>query len=312
MENLPFSQSDRRPIIRHDARLKRGSNILIAHTDAGRVEAAEAIRGTRHVCPNCLSEVILKRGRIVIAHFAHKPPVECDWARGETLAHMEAKRIIAESFVSRGLRAEIEWPVPTLPSHRRADVMVWNDRGDSVAVELQHTAIDLDEIEARAFSYAGAGIAQIWIPFLSDQIWDEADAVKKPDGRSEYFVRRYPARPFERWIHGFNFGLVPYFDPTSKVLWFGSMEGHWISGDGSTWYDQWGQEQYSAGYNRWSKRWRELTLVGPYQPKEIRILPKRRTAKSLGHYHWPGGWYIEPYVPRERRPETPTVGSGPT
>lgn len=251
-----------------------------------------------------MNEVVLKKGRIVVPHFAHKPPMDCEWARGETLAHMEAKRLIAESFTARGIRAEIEWVVPALPSYRRADVMVWSMKGSQVAIELQHTSIDLDEIEARAFAYAGAAIAQMWIPFLFPQIWEEAERCEMEDSRFGYFIQRYPARPFEKWIHGFNFGCVPFYDPAAKTLWVGSFEDHQLTGGGNSWYDQCGQEQYSPVYSRVSRRWKELTLGGPIRLADLRIKPVARTAKTLGNYHWPSGRHVAIFAAR-----TPTLAS---
>ena len=175
--------------------------MLIAQDDNGRIDASAAGRGSKYICPNCLSEVVLKRGRIVIPHFAHKAPVTCEWGSGETQAHLEAKRLFAEAFAARGLRVEIEHVVPSLPSYRRADIMVWTKRGRRVAVELQHTPIGLDEIEERAFAYARAEITQVWIPFLSHKVWAQAERITEPTKRTEYVVERYPARPFERWIH---------------------------------------------------------------------------------------------------------------
>ncbi|MCI0365536.1 MAG: hypothetical protein L0219_16865 [Phycisphaerales bacterium] len=138
--------------------------MLVASLNGERVEAESAERGLAFVCPNCKRPVILKRGPIVIAHFAHKPPTDCSWARGETKAHLDAKKLFRDTLAVRGLRAEVECVVPSLPDDRRADVMVWSPKGARLAIELQHTSLNLEDIERRAFSYAHAGIAQLWIP----------------------------------------------------------------------------------------------------------------------------------------------------
>jgi hypothetical protein len=149
--------------------------MLVAEHQGARIEAAEAQRGLNYVCPKCRGIVIPKQGRKVIWHFAHKPPTDCIWATGETLAHLEAKKLVRDALVTRGLRAEMEYIVATLPGDRRADVMVWSPEEVPLAIELQHTSIGLDEIEKRAFSYAGAGIAQIWIPFLRTSALRDAE-----------------------------------------------------------------------------------------------------------------------------------------
>jgi Competence protein CoiA-like family len=110
--------------------------------------------------------VILKQGRKVIWHFAHKPPTDCTWARGETLAHLGAKKLVRDALVARGLRAELEYTVAALPGDRRADVMVWSPAGEMVAVELQHTSIALSEIDARAFCYSAQVSGKFGYPSL--------------------------------------------------------------------------------------------------------------------------------------------------
>jgi len=279
--------------------------MLVALHDGQRTEATSAQRNDGYTCPNCKGPVVLKRGRIVIAHFAHKPPVSCDWAAGETLAHLEAKHLFAALFRGRGRRVEIEYTIPAVPSFRRADVVVWSRRDHPVVVELQHTNIGIEEIEMRAFAYAKAGFVQTWIPFLRPDIWDSAQQLEDDDrGRSQYLIKRYAARPFERWIHGFNCGHIMYYDPRLKALWSGSFEGHLISGGGDTWYDSDGNENYSAPYARWSRRWRELALTGPFELADIFFKPKPRTAYSVGPHRWPAGGYVETHVRVKRAATT--------
>ncbi len=135
--------------------------MLVANLNRERIDAFIAERGPEYRCPECEGVVILKKGRKVIDHFAHKPPTDCSWASGETRAHLEAKLLVAKALAGRGLRAEVEFVVNTLPGDRRADVIAWSPNGRQIAFELQHTPIDLNEIESRASSYARAGIVQI-------------------------------------------------------------------------------------------------------------------------------------------------------
>lgn len=259
--------------------------MLVASLDGTRVDAAKALKGPEYRCPNCRGIVILKQGRKVIEHFAHKPPTDCSWAAGETRAHLECKALVYASVISRGLAAEIEYIVNTSPGDRRADVMVWSPDGLKVAFELQHTSIDLNSIEARASSYARAEIAQIWIPFLPSSVWKDG----KPRNGG-WFVERYSPRPFERWVHGFNgkHGMWMY-DPTKKEFWLGRMEGHQIYVEESSWYSEGGEENYSGGFHRWSKRYKELTLQGPYKADDLRITINQRQAFKTKDYRWPAG-----------------------
>lgn len=262
--------------------------MLIASLNDERVEAESAERGLAFVCPSCKRPVILKRGRIVIAHFAHKPPTDCSWAKGETKAHLEAKKLFRDTLAGRGLRAEVEFVVPALPNDRRADVMVWSPKGAQLAIELQHTSLNLEAIERRAFSYAGADMAQIWIPFLRSAIWKDAER-RSGGADGNYVIERYPARPFERWIHGLQKGGAWFYDPTRKALWRGRFTGSEIYVEESSWYEEGGEERYAGGFYRFSKRWRKLTLWGPYELGQVKIKIDRRNAWSKAHYRWPGG-----------------------
>lgn len=230
--------------------------MLVAEMNTGRIDAFTAERGPTYYCPKCRGEVILKKGRKVVHHFAHKPPTTCSWANGETRAHMESKIVLAEALKERGLRAEVEFVVNTLLGDRRADVMAWSPKGLQIAFELQHTPIGLSEIERRAVSYSKAGIAQIWIPFLQAKVWD--DGASRPSG---WFVERYSPRQFERWVHGFNGknGMWMY-DPKEKLFWMGRLAGHQTYVEESTWYSEGGEENYSGGFWKFSKRFKELSL----------------------------------------------------
>jgi competence protein CoiA len=258
--------------------------VLVAEHQGVRVEAAVAQRGPVYVCPKCKGIVIPKQGRKVIWHFAHKPPTDCAWATGETIAHLDAKKLIRDSLVARGLAAEIEFIIATLPGDRRADVMAWSPNGEHLAIELQHTPIGLDEIERRAASYARAGIAQIWVPFLSKSVLMEAE----PRGAGCVFVEKYSARPFERWVHGLNGsdGMWMYA-PMDKEFWHGSLAGHQIYVEQTSWFESGGVEQTEGGYYRWSKRYKELTLTGPHTIDKLLIRIKSRSAYSQATYNWP-------------------------
>lgn len=262
--------------------------MLVAALNGNRIEADIAERGLPFVCPKCKRPVILKRGRIKIAHFAHKPPTDCTWAKGETHAHLESKKLFRDSFVSRDLRAEVEFIVPLLPNDRRADVMVWSPSRAQAAIELQHCSIGIEEIEKRAFSYAREGIAQAWVPFLRPKVMAEAE--RRRGGRNgDLFIERYPARPFERWTHAFHLGRLWFYDPKQKALWRGHFDQHEIWVGESSSYSPEGEEIYAGGFSRVSKRWKELTLWGPYTVDQVRIKIETRKAWRTDRYKLPAG-----------------------
>lgn len=262
--------------------------MLVALSDDGRVEAYEADKGPAYRCPNCHQIVVLKKGRIKTHHFAHKPPVNCSWGKGETHEHREAKKLFKDEFIRRGLRAEVEYDVPSLPDDRRADVVVWSPNDRRFAIELQHTSIDYNNLEHRTRGYITAGVPVLWIPFFRPKFWDEAKQLKtRVDG--DFLIARFPARPLEKWVHGFYYGEPWMYDPQGKMLWRYRLEKHQIFKDYSSWYDSDGNEQTAGGYWRTSKQWRELTLWGPYSFDQVGIKVLRRKATSIGNHRYPEG-----------------------
>ncbi len=59
------------------------------------IHAESAPRDTHYSCPRCGDKVILRRGEIKIAHFAHKAESSCT---SESIAHKTAKLLICQAF----------------------------------------------------------------------------------------------------------------------------------------------------------------------------------------------------------------------
>lgn len=251
------------------------------------VFAWSAQRGETFLCPECKKEVVLKRGHIKIPHFAHKPPTSCSWATGESRAHMLAKIHFYEKFLKKGVRAELEHVITGLHGDRRADVMAWAPNGQRYAIELQHTPICSDDLERRTLSYLSMGIRVIWIVVVSEAFLADAVGTGPAD---QFRIERHAARDFERWIHGFNYDHLWYYDPESESLWRGHLSSHIISRDGASWYEAGGRLVSVSGYRYYSKRWRELALSGPF-PLEQAILSKfsRSSSKKFLTYNYPTG-----------------------
>lgn len=260
--------------------------MLVALCNENRTTAALATRGSDFHCPNCRKTLVLKKGRIIVHHFAHKPIIDCEWAAGETLAHLEAKQLVFNALSNRGLRAELEFSVDTMPGDRRADVMTWSPTGRMIAIELQHTSISAEDIGARAFAYARAGIAQMWIGFLPAAAL--AAAKQKDDGT--WIIRRYAPRQFERWIASFapKSGCWMY-EPQSGCFWLARFQKHEIHTDEAIWYSAGGIENYREGYSRDSRKFRDLILRGPLRIEDLRLVLSRRRQFANSAGNWPAG-----------------------
>lgn len=173
--------------------------MLVAQIDGKRIEARDASRAADFLCPGCGKPVILKKGRIVAAHFAHKPPFTCNYGIGETHSHRQAKLAFRDEYLNRGLRAEVEYEVPCLLGDRRADVLVWSPAGRCYAIELQHVSIGYDELEKRTQSYLAEGVRVIWIPFINQKKLENSKQVSVSAGGG-LRIERYAVRPIERWL----------------------------------------------------------------------------------------------------------------
>ncbi|HBG35277.1 MAG TPA: hypothetical protein DDX01_08100 [Holosporales bacterium] len=85
--------------------------MLVVHNQVGiRCIAWETLKadGPFH-CLECLGEVILKKGPKKEHHYAHKPPVNCEYGATESQLHLHAKREIYNAL----LNSDCLYPVRT-------------------------------------------------------------------------------------------------------------------------------------------------------------------------------------------------------
>jgi len=255
--------------------------MLVALLAQTRVIASLATKGPTYHCPGCGQEVVLKQGRRVIHHFAHKPPVTCSWATGETSLHLKAKEAFYDYFKGLSLNVEVEYPLSA--GRLRADVYVIGKNVKPIVFELQHSSITPSEIERRTSEYFKLGITLVWVPLFRP---GKLNWIQSGNG---IVVERYTPKPFERWLHGFNFGKIWYFDPESVRLWHGRFDKSMIDVPVSEWYESGGNHVSVGGYSKISKRWKKLTLTGPFQLNQVKYMIKRRDETKLGTHWYPGG-----------------------
>jgi hypothetical protein len=260
--------------------------MLTALRDDVRVYASAAEKGHDYLCPGCKALLILRKGKVRIHHFAHRPPVSCAWEIGETLAHLEAKLALKEALAPRCHRSELEWPVPSLAGDRRADVFVWDMSGGRIAFELQHTGIGIEEVERRTRAYMAAGLAVVWLPFLRSRFRALARRTA-PGEDGDWIVERYRPKPFERWLNAFNFGEVWYWAPRTKRLMRGVFEPDLAMVPAPAWHEAFGESQLVPAST--ATPFVTLRLDGPYDPSALLIRCAPRKPASLGRYELPGG-----------------------
>lgn len=182
--------------------------MLVALVPTGkRVEAARDLEAAPFGCPRCGSAVVLKRGRVKVAHFAHKPNAVCDWA-SESISHHLAKRVLADRF--RGLGYVVELEEPHAAVNRRVDVAVTMPTGHRIAVEVQDSAISVTEMKRRNHADKRAGF------FGTAWVFTSKRAARLLAARADHEVRI----PDEiRWVHD-RYGLgVFVIDENAGLMW---------------------------------------------------------------------------------------------
>ncbi|WP_456282323.1 hypothetical protein M1D55_12775 [Cupriavidus sp. JZ107] len=257
--------------------------MLVALLNGARTFASIAPKGPTYHCPGCSQEVILKKGLKKIHHFAHKPPVTCSWAKGETAAHMAAKQLFLDHFLSIPRLADVEFPVGT----QRADVYALSKTNVPFVLEMQHQPITEQEIARRTAEYFKHGAAVNWLPLID---------LSKLDGKKKtatgYEIARYSPKPFEKWLHGFNFKELWFVEPATGHLWQGTFSAVMLEKHSAEWYEPGGYHQSVSGYTYHSKRYRKLTLTGPFTLSQLGIAKQARKAGGIGTHVYPGGHRI--------------------
>lgn len=150
-------------------------------------------------CPECESEVILKKGIVLTHHFAHKSPANCYYGVGESEIHRSAKISIFEalSMSSKVSLAVMEKSFDSV----RADIFaVINDV--PVAIEIQRSNLTTDDIVRRTIEYAKKNIYVLWLAI--------------DDGRID--ESRFIPKWWEKWIHAAYFGQVFYWHDHEFII----------------------------------------------------------------------------------------------
>ena len=175
--------------------------MLTAESGNGQKVAAWEVekRDGPFICFCCKQIVRLRRGDIKAPHFAHVPPVTCEYGTGESEAHRRCKIALYESLVSdpRVKRCEMERNLGTV----RPDVSAYiNDV--PVAIEVQISNLSLARIQYRTMEYTRKGIYVLWLPIHSRELKQEL----------------YAPHLWEHWLHAAYFGRVYYWLEGSRVL----------------------------------------------------------------------------------------------
>lgn len=136
-----------------------------------RVLAANARRPGDHFCPGCDAQVVLKRGKIVAPHFAHKANSACTYGAGESALHRDVKYAIYTGQHRRGAKlCEMEFHHSQIG--RRSDVFAETADGKKIGFEVQVSGITAAEVQERTRAYARIGVVVCWVvPLKGEPQW---------------------------------------------------------------------------------------------------------------------------------------------
>lgn len=228
-------------------------------------------------CPECKAPLILKKGTVVVHHFAHKPPVECAYGTGESLEHMRAKLAIYGGLMSssRVTKLDVEKPIEKDGLKARPDVRCVIDNKYAVGIEFQRSPLDPREIERRTSVYHTLNVHVLWvIP------WP-----KKLVGGG-----RYQPRETERYLHTLYYGRVFFWQDGIGLIPV-QFESYIIERESREWYIEGGRGEMdsSEGYAYRSRKWvtpvvgRSMSILdlGPVLRKEYRSGPRSLPAARL-------------------------------
>ncbi|NLM66093.1 MAG: competence protein [Enterococcus sp.] len=130
--------------------------MLIAQTKLGERKLASACfkkEKEQYFCPSCQKEVLLKKGSVKRAHFAHRHLTTCAaFSEGETVEHLAGKFLLAE-WTKNG---ELEAYLPELK--QRPDV-----RWGQIAFEFQCSPLPLERFLERTTNYQKHDYVPWWL-----------------------------------------------------------------------------------------------------------------------------------------------------
>jgi competence protein CoiA len=187
-------------------------------------------------CPACSAVVILKKGEKKVHHFAHTPPVTCEYGSGESELHRRCKLEIFDRLAKHPNVTDLQLELGIGPI--RPDIF-FRYKGQAIGIEVQASALSTETIAYRTRSYAALGIQVLWLGVWSDAL--DTD--------------KYAPRIWEKWLHAAYFGRVYYWRSGLGVVAV-HYNDHMLWATESEWYNSAGEIETAGGYHYRSKRWR--------------------------------------------------------
>jgi hypothetical protein len=185
----------------------RGDSLLKAlDSKSNSVFAFNVDKTDEYCCPVCISKVILKKGAVKIAHFAHSTDSDCPNKKNESLEHLNMKmnlclqikklKVWTEAGYLNFLNYEDDMEVP-LVKDRRADIVVTHPiLKNKTIIECQVSPITYEEICQRTADYYREGHRIVWVFHISrlkrDSFYGKYDPSRIPDEIIKVYKNKFP------------------------------------------------------------------------------------------------------------------------
>jgi competence CoiA-like predicted nuclease len=134
------------------------------------------------VCQECSRPMIFKRGKVKVAHFAHRQ-CECTYVywENESANHMRAKIEIKAKLELLYPNSNVYIEYKVEETQQRSDIMIIHPDGERWAFEIQLSRITIGELLERRKLYLKAGVLDFWLmgydysKSISFSVWEESE-----------------------------------------------------------------------------------------------------------------------------------------
>lgn len=139
---------------------------IACNVDGERVAGDDANKGDRYFCQQCNQQVVVKKGRINIHHFAHFPgSPPCVWWEPESEKHLAMKERIMQLLTRDNavILAEFEYKLTHKSYALYPDVYVELVDGTRIAIECQISSKSLQDFVWKTLSYSDMSVYTLWL-----------------------------------------------------------------------------------------------------------------------------------------------------
>ena len=171
-----------------------------------KVLADKAAKGSDiFYCPACGQDLLLRKGKIKVHHFAHQPVNKTCVYRGESQTHLKIKKAIYDYFQDhfghKVKKIELEYYLDIV----RPDIYL-EGKKKKIAIEIQVSSLSPEEVIRRTALYYKLGVYVLWVlPF-------DAERFIQPLPKSEFISKEFRLKAYESVISYLYFKKLVFWD----------------------------------------------------------------------------------------------------